>query len=90
MEEELEQLKLKALRERAGITQRELAQRTDNALSAIGYWESGKKIPSLQNAIAIAKELGISLKTLSKSLGLDVTGVPDDLPGENQTNSPTE
>lgn len=80
MEEKQERITLKALRERVGITQRELARRTDNTVSAIGYWEAGKKLPSLPNAISIAKELGISLKQLSFSLGLDTTGVPDDEP----------
>ena len=33
---------------------------------------------SFDNAIALARELGVSLKTLAKAMKLDVTDIPDD------------
>lgn len=41
-------------------------------------WENGEALPSLENAVALARLYGISLKTLCKAIGLDVSGVPDD------------
>jgi transcriptional regulator with XRE-family HTH domain len=71
---------LKALIEDAGITQRELSKRTGIAEVTINTWVSGRKMPRFDNAIVLAKELKVSLKTLAKSLGLDVSSLPDDLP----------
>lgn len=35
-------------------------------------------MPRFDNAIAIARELGVSLKVLASAMRLDVEGVPDD------------
>lgn len=69
---------LKLLRERLEISQEELARRVDLSFRTIGDWENGRKMPRFDNAISIARELGVSLKTLAKSMGLDVSGIPDD------------
>ncbi|ARI81655.1 hypothetical protein C789_4904 [Microcystis aeruginosa FACHB-905 = DIANCHI905] len=46
----------------------------------INSWVAKKKNPRLDNALVLCRELGISLKTLAQSLGLDTTGIPDDSP----------
>jgi len=62
-----EQPSLKTLRESADLTQPELSQKLGVGIRIIGDWENGKKTPRLDNAIALARELGVSLKTGSES-----------------------
>ncbi|MFN6499792.1 MAG: helix-turn-helix domain-containing protein [Nostoc sp. DedQUE01] len=69
---------LKTLRESADLTQPQLSQRMGVGIRIIGDWESGKKIPRFDNAVALARELGVSLKTLAKAFRIDVEGIPDD------------
>ena len=69
---------MKSLRESAELTQPELSRRMNVGIRIIGYWESGFKVPSFDRAIALARELGVSLKTLAKSMRMDVSGVPND------------
>lgn len=70
---------LKSLRESAGLTQPELSRRINAGIRTIGDWERGTYAPSFDRAIALSRELGVSLKTLARSMRLDVTGVPDDV-----------
>lgn len=70
---------LKSLRNQLNLSQEELARRLNLSFRTIGDWEGGKKMPRFDNAIALARELGISLKTLARAMQLDVEGVPDDL-----------
>lgn len=77
---EKSEITLRILREAAGLTQPELSQRLNCGIRIISYWENGHKIPRLDNAIALAAELNVSLKELSKAMGLDVSRVPDDKP----------
>ncbi len=76
-------ISLKSLREAVGLTQPELSFRMGCGIRIISHWENGNKVPRLNNAINLARELGVSLKTLSESLNLDVSGVPDDTPKKN-------
>lgn len=69
---------LKTLRESASLTQPELSRRINVGIRIIGDWERGQSIPRFDRAIALARELGVSLKTLAKAMKLDVEGVPDD------------
>lgn len=78
--ENQEQPTLKTLRESRELTQPELSRRLNVGIRIIGHWESGTKLPRFDNAIALARELGVSLKTLAKAMRLDVTGLPDDEP----------
>lgn len=75
-----QEITLKTLREAAELTQPELSRRMNVGIRIIGYWESGAKVPTFDRAIALARELGVSLKTLAKSMRLDVEGIPDDVP----------
>ncbi len=69
---------LKKLRERVNLTQPELSDRIGVGIRIIGDWESGRKLPRFDNAVALARELGISLKVLAKAMQINVEGVPDD------------
>lgn len=69
---------LKTLRERVNLTQPELSNRIGVGIRIIGDWESGRKIPRFDNAIALARELGVSLKVLARAMQINVEGVPDD------------
>jgi transcriptional regulator with XRE-family HTH domain len=69
---------LKVLRENANLTQPELSRRMGVGIRIIGDWERGEAIPRFDRAISLAKELGVSLKTIARSFGLDVKGIPDD------------
>ena len=69
---------MKSLRESAELTQPELSRRMNVGIRIIGYWESGSKVPSFDRAVSLARELGVSLKTLAKSMKMDVSGVPDE------------
>jgi transcriptional regulator with XRE-family HTH domain len=73
-------LTLKELIARANTTQRELAKKTGISERAINEWVAGKYIPRLDNAIAISRQLGVSLKVFSNSIGIDTSGLPDDSP----------
>ena len=71
---------LRALRERANLTQRQLSNSANVTERNIHDWEKGVSVPRLDRAIILARALGVSLKQLSLELGLDVDGVPDDQP----------
>ena len=72
-------LTLKSLRNNLNISQEELARRLNLSFRTIGEWEGGKKMPRFDNALALARELGVSLKTLAKAMRLDIEGIPDDI-----------
>ncbi len=73
-----EEITLKKLRESLDVSQGELGSRLNLSYRAIAEWESGRKIPRFDNALALARELGVSLKVLARAMGLDPEGVPDD------------
>lgn len=69
---------LKELRESLKLSQEDLGRRINLSYRTIAEWEGGRKMPRFDNAIAIARELGVSLKVLANAMRLDVEGVPDD------------
>lgn len=68
----------KSLRESLGMTQGELGGKIGLSYRAIAEWESGRKLPRFDNAVALARELGISLKVLAQAMEINVEGVVDD------------
>lgn len=76
--EDKEHETLKDLMERAGLTEPQLSQRIGVSLRIINHWKMRRKIPRLDNALSLAKELNVPLKVLAKSLGFDVSGIPGD------------
>ncbi|MEG4516510.1 helix-turn-helix transcriptional regulator [Microcoleus sp. AT9b-C5] len=69
---------LKTLRLQLEITQEELSRRLDLSFRTVGDWETGKKLPRFDNAAALSRELGVSLKSLAQAFRVDVAGVPPD------------
>ena len=78
--QEEKQLTQKNLVEAAELTEPELSQKMGVGLRIISDWKAGRKVPRFDNAIALARELGVSLKTLARAMNLDVSGIPDDEP----------
>lgn len=72
------QLTLKALREKANLTQPQLSHRLGVGIRIISEWESGRKLPRFDNAVGLARELGVSLKVLAQAMEINVEGVADD------------
>jgi transcriptional regulator with XRE-family HTH domain len=70
---------LKALRELANYSQKEISQRVGVNYTAYQAWEVGRSVPKFDNAVLLARELNVSLKTLAKSMGQDTTELRDDL-----------
>ena len=56
--------RLKALREAAGLSQRELAKQIGVIYSNVGYWESSGNLPRSDVLIPIAKALGVTVEEL--------------------------
>lgn len=52
--------RLRALRERAGLTQEQLAERAGVKRGAVARWESGEREPGWSNVVALCKALGVS------------------------------
>ena len=48
------------LRREQGLSQAELARRLHISASAVGMYEQGRREPSLDLVVALAKELGVS------------------------------
>ena len=68
---------LRRLREAAQLKRTELGRRIWVSERQIYDWENGIKLPRIDRAVALARELGVSLQTVCKAIGIDVTGVPD-------------
>ena len=62
------------------ITQEFLARKLNVSLNSVNSWVNGRKVPRFDNVCQMANELEVSLKTLAKSLGFDVSHIPDDYP----------
>ena len=58
-------MNIKALREQAGLTQTELAERANVDQSAVSRWESGDTHPRRRQMPILAQALGVSLEDLT-------------------------
>ena len=52
--------RIAALRRHAGLSQAELAQRLQISASAMGMYEQGRREPSADTLVALARELRVS------------------------------
>ena len=75
-----EQKTLKHLRQALSISQEKLGRRLGVSFRTVSDWETRKGMPRFDNAVALAKELGVSLKTLAEAMGIDISDLPDDIP----------
>ena len=64
--------RIAALRRKAGLSQAELARRLQISASAMGMYEQGRREPSAEILVALARELHISTDYL-------LTGRPSDM-----------
>jgi transcriptional regulator with XRE-family HTH domain len=69
---------LKTLIEAAGTTQRQLSRDAGIAEVTINTWTAGRKMPRLDNAVVVAVQLKVSLRTLAKALQIDTALIPGD------------
>lgn len=58
--------RLKELREAAGLTQVQLADKAGFTKDGIAQWESGRRVPSWPNVVALAQALGVSCEDFLK------------------------
>lgn len=58
--------KIKAMRQKAALSQEQLAEKLNVSRQAITKWETGKGLPDIANLIAISDEFDISLDELIK------------------------
>ena len=57
-------VRLKSLREKAGLTQEEAAEHIGVTATAIYHWESGRMIPSLEKFPKISEVFGVKIRTI--------------------------
>ena len=68
-------MRLKDLREEAGMTQKELAEKIGNVQRNISNWESGNTQPDLETVVKLAEVFGV---TTDELLGrTSYFGIPD-------------
>ncbi len=60
------------------LLSRNTSDRIGVGIRIISEWESGRKIPRFDNAVKLARELGVSLKVLAQVMQINVDGVADD------------
>jgi transcriptional regulator with XRE-family HTH domain len=55
---------LARLREAAGLTQMQLAQKAEVSVDTLRHWEQGRHLPRIDDALALADALGVGLEEL--------------------------
>jgi predicted transcriptional regulator len=78
IKEKPEKHPLRKFRDELNLTRPQVRQITGIAERTQADFESGKSIPTVENLVALARLYKQSLKTIIKSVGIDVTGIPDD------------
>jgi transcriptional regulator with XRE-family HTH domain len=68
--------RLKELRDKAGLTQTDLAAKSGLSLGVIHDYEQGKREPTLRSAVKLAAALGVSVEVLAEC----VKGEPPERP----------
>ena len=65
---------IKSLRINAGMSQLQLAKKLNIGPSAVGMYEQGRRTPSIDMIILIARTFGVSLDYLI--MGSEISGLP--------------
>lgn len=55
---------LRAARRRAGLAQRELAERCRVTRAAVGHWETGEAVPAGPSRVALSAALAVPLEVV--------------------------
>lgn len=69
---------LKTFIDHAGYTQTSLAKEMKVSTSILGYWVAGTKKPRVDRFFELCAKLKVSPKTLGRSMGIDVSKIPND------------
>ncbi len=69
---------LKELLDERSINKSKLVKKMGISYQTLDHWENRRRVPSFENAILLAKELQVSLKTLGASMGFDIREIPPD------------
>lgn len=72
-----EAITLDELMAQAGLTEPELSRQIGVGIRIINDWKRRRKIPRLDNALALSKALGVSLLVVAEAVGLNVEGVTE-------------
>ncbi len=75
---DVSEVTLKSLIESSGYTQESFAKNVGLSRSAVTYHIAGQKLPRVDHFFKMAKLLRVSPKVLARSIGLDISGIPDD------------
>ncbi len=70
---------LKSLIDSAGYTQKSFAQSLNLSLSTVTYYIAGEKLPRIDRFLEMCRKLKVDPITLAKSMGLDVSDIPDNI-----------
>ena len=65
--------RLSRAREAAGLSKAELARRIGVPRQLVDKWEARKNLPGLENALAISRELGVTVNELFGDAPTEVT-----------------
>lgn len=76
--QEKEKSILRLLRENAGYTRPDVKKKIGVSERRQADWESGKAVPSAENIASLSRLYQVSLKTMFRAIGVDVTNIPDD------------
>lgn len=71
---------LRLLREQAQLTRPQVKQFIGVSERRQADWEAGLAMPSAENIASLARLYQVSLKTMYGTIGIDVSGIPDDEP----------
>lgn len=71
---------LKVLIKEAGFSQKSFAQALGLAVSTVQYYIAGEKRPTVDVVAKMCRILKRSPKEVFESLGIDISGIPDDTP----------
>ena len=71
-----EAVTLDELMANAGLTEPELSRQIGVGLRIINDWKRRRKIPRLDNALALSKALGVPLLVVAEAVGLNIEGIP--------------
>ena len=66
------------IRQKLKLTRAEVSKLIGVSERRIQDWEGQKALPSLKNAVSLARVYGVSVREICESCGIDLSGVPGD------------
>jgi transcriptional regulator with XRE-family HTH domain len=81
---------LQELREKAGLSQSELAKKANVSIKSLQNWEIDRNQPRLDAIVKLAQVLGVSLEALTSGVGASKTSKSDLPPKATPPTPPAE